>query len=298
MKADAVDPKLLRYHVTFNKLYVPFLALSQLFTALYRIYISGTISYYLGVPRTFSIFFKQLNMALIFLAFALIGGKSFAINYKSVPFILVSGIMYVAVQEQLYVRAQIENGPFIFACYQVIIPALSTWGAIMLKFEGGTMLKYMSIAICLMAMVGRFVYDWVADTYGGKQFLGKFYIFMQLIFMSVGPMINKIVVKKNPKTSLFVIGFYIYCTGLVATSFIYVIKYNNYVLGVNSYKLTKESFPTFFTFEYVTLLINMTGIWSALIVTESFRYIVILYINKLGNISQVTLYSTLHGFFV
>lgn len=45
-------------------------------------------------------------------------------------------------------------------------------------------------------------------------------------------------------------------------------------------------------------LAGVAAIYIALIICEAFRYITLIYINKKGYISQVTLYGALHGFYV
>jgi hypothetical protein len=115
MKTDYVNEKDQKYHNTFQKLHIPFLALCQLFIAYYRSFISGPLSYRMGMPRSFVLLVKQLLTVLLFLAIAYFGNKSFKVNIKSIPFIIITGMLYVAVSQQIIVRMQIEIGPFITA---------------------------------------------------------------------------------------------------------------------------------------------------------------------------------------
>jgi len=80
---------------------------------------------------------------------------------------------------------------------------------------------------------------------------------------------------------------------------IYHFKFFNYrQSGVDTFKLTKEDFSSYITVENFITLVNIMAVYSTFIVTEAYRYAALTYINKMGYISQVTLYSTLHGFFV
>lgn len=115
MKFDNIDPRLLKYHLTFNTLHIPFLALTQLFVAYYRSYISGVLSYRLGIPRSFVILLKLFLESLLFFGFSVAGKKSFSINAKAIPFIIVTGMLQVSLSQQIFVRTQILNGPFITA---------------------------------------------------------------------------------------------------------------------------------------------------------------------------------------
>jgi len=68
--------------------------------------------------------------------------------------------------------------------------------------------------------------------------------------------------------------------------------------GIDTYTLTKETFDSYITLEFFITLGNIMTIYSMFILTEAYRYIALIYINKMGYISKVTMYSTLHGFFV
>jgi len=115
MKADYIDAKLEVYRLTFSKLHIPLLALTQLYIAYYRAYISGIVNNNMRMPRSFVLLVKQTLIALMFLIMALVSKKSFRVDPKSVPFIMLTGIIHVAIAQQLFTRTQLENGPFITA---------------------------------------------------------------------------------------------------------------------------------------------------------------------------------------
>jgi hypothetical protein len=115
MKTDYVNPKLQKYHLTFSKLHIPLLALTQLYIAYYRAYIAGMVNNNMGMPRSFVLLMKQFLVALLFLIMALVSKDSFRVAPKSIPFIMITGITHVAMAQQLFTRTQIENGPFIAA---------------------------------------------------------------------------------------------------------------------------------------------------------------------------------------
>ena len=124
-------------------------------------------------------------------------------------------------------------------------------------------------------------------------------MFSNLIFLSIGVLLQKKIVQSNPNVSLFVIVFYIYFSGFLMTIIIFNVKYFNDVYNPNSAHNTLENFRSvYFDFSYIRTLMSVSMIYISLILAESFRYITLLYINKMGHISKVTLYSGLHGFYV
>lgn len=298
MKSDNLDPRLRKYRITFNRLHIPLLAITQLFAAFYRAYISSSLNYGLGMPRSFVSVFYQFSICLMFLILSLITRRSFKINIKSIPFVIITGLIYVAISHQLLTRSQISNGSFITACYQPMVVALSTFGALLLKYEPPTFLKISGITICLLATLSRLFFDRFNDTYEGKQFVGKFYVFNQMIFASIGTLLQKKLISVNKKTSLLVIVFYVYFCGFLCSIIIYNIKYYNDTYNVDSKHNTKETFTTYYTFDYLRILSNIGMVWITYIICEGYRFVTLLYIVREGQISKVVLYGSLHGFYV
>lgn len=106
-------------------------------------------------------------------------------------------------------------------------------------------------------------------------------------------------IEKNPNVSLLVIGFYIYFSGFVMSIIFYNIKYLNYTYHTKVTMNPPEVFPSYFSFHYISnISIRVPYIWWALILSEFFRYVCIMYINKKGYLSKVGLYGSLHGFYV
>ena len=169
----------------------------------------------------------------------------------------------------------------------------------MLGFEKGSTLKFLSITICLLLTIGRIFYDMNSHVYENtNQFLGKFYIFTNLTFLSIGVLVQKKVMGANAKTSLFVICFYIYLAAFSCSILVYNIKWWNDTYNEDSAHNTRESFATYFSAEYLRTIWNILGIYIMHIMAEAFRYITLVYINKQGIISRVVLYGNLHGFYV
>lgn len=179
-----------------------------------------------------------------------------------------------------------------------MVVAISTIGSLILKYESPTFLKIAGIIICLLATLSRLFYDRFNDTYEGKQFVGKFYVFNQVIFAAMGVLLQKKLISANKKTSLLVIVFYIYLCGFLCSIIIYNIKYYNDTYNVDSKHNTKETFTTYYTFDYMRILFNIGMIWAALIVCEGYRYVTLMYIVREGQISKVVLFGSLHGFYV
>lgn len=265
MKHDNIKPTLLKYNLTFTKLHIPFLALTQLYIAYYRAYIAGMVNNNMGMPRSFVLLIKQFLVSSLFLVLSLLGGKSFKLNPKSIPFVIMTGMIHVSLSQQLFTRSQIANGPFITACYQPIVPAVSTLGAILLKFEVGTTLKYVGIVVCFVATGTRLFYDDLYDTYEGSQFIGKFFLFNQVLFLSIGVLLQKMVIAKNPNCSLLVMVFYIYGCGFLTTIIIYHVKYWNDTYNEDSAHNTLESYNSYLSLEYFYTLANVAAIYGSLI---------------------------------
>ena len=62
MKSGNVKKSILKYHLTFNKLHIPLVALSQLFIAYYRLSISRYVNTEMGTPRSFILVYKQATI--------------------------------------------------------------------------------------------------------------------------------------------------------------------------------------------------------------------------------------------
>lgn len=66
----------------------------------------------------------------------------------------------------------------------------------------------------------------------------------------------------------------------------------------DSFEITREAWDVYFSFNYLSSLLNVLTIYSMLILSEAYRYIALIYINKKGQISKVTIFGALHGFYV
>lgn len=179
-----------------------------------------------------------------------------------------------------------------------MVPAIATLGAILLKFEKGTSLTFIGIIVCFVATAMRLFYDDLNDTYKGKLFKAKFYLFMYICFQVIGVLIQKKLLK-FAHCSLRVLVFYIWASGFITSAVFYNAKYWNDTFNYSSSKETYETFKgVYFTFEYIWILLDIAMIYIALIAAESYRYMTLIWINKKGHISKVTMYYSLHGFFV
>ena len=125
-----------------------------------------------------------------------------------------------------------------------------------------------------------------------------FYLLSNLIFLSIGVLLQKKIVQKNPKVSLFVIVFYIYSCSSIVSFFIFHLKYSKYHTSTSTHNTKEDFMHDYLHSQYFLALGSITMIFISLILAEAFRYITLLYINKMGHISKVTLYGGLHGFYV
>jgi hypothetical protein len=179
------------------------------------------------------------------------------------------------------------------------VPALSTIGAISLGFEKGMPIKYAGIGLLMVAMLARLIFDSSHDLGNGvNQFEAKYFLFYHMIFASIGVLIQKKIVAKNNNTSLLVLCFYIYLVSFSMSCLIYNIKFLNDHTNVSSSAKTNETFTYYFNFNYISTLANVMAIYLVAIIVDAYRYITLMYINKKGHISKVTLYGALHGFYV
>lgn len=151
-----------------------------------------------------------------------------------------------------------------------------------------------------MAAVARLIYDiYFPDLYpDNNQFRGKFFIFTNVFFLSAGVFFQKKVIQYNPNVSLMVLIFYIFLVAFAANFVIYQFKFAGSRLLEDSSEITRENWDIYFSFDYFRTLLNVMGIYMMLILMEAFRYISLIYINKKGQISKVTIFGALHGFFV
>jgi len=298
MKVENVHPNLIKYSLTYHDLHIPFLAIAQLYIAYYRGFISPIVNNKMGISWTFILLMKQFYIWLIFV-FPLFAKQSFRVNPSSIPFIIIWGIIHVSFAQQFFVRSQIENGPFITAWYQPIVPALSTLGAMLYGYEKGTTLKYFGIVIWLGFTFSRFYFDSFYNVYESRrEFEGKFFLIWNVLALSIGFLIQKQIVNANPNTSLFVMVFYIYLSALIFTLINYSSKfwiYNNIDLPQEN---IKETFHDYMGIDYFTSLSNLFMVFFFLALCETFRYLGLIHINKEGQISKVSLYGGLHGFYV
>lgn len=151
----------------------------------------------------------------------------------------------------------------------------------------------------MLASFSRLLYDDEYHVYNGRgQFVGKFYLFSNVFLLSIGVLVQKKIVTINSKTSLPVLCFYIYLTAFLISIVVYNIKYWNDKYSVSSTRTTLEAWTYYWSPEYLKSLGNMMMIYGTLCMVEAYGYITLMYINKKGHISKVTLYGALHGFYV
>lgn len=192
MKVDNVHKNYVQYTLTFQHLHIPLLALAQLYVSYWRTFIQTTVNYKLGMPKTFVYGVFHGVVALIFLFFAIISGQSFRITLRSIPFVIIWGIVHVSVAAHFFSRAQTENGVFIAAAYQPFAPAFTSFIAFFMKYETPTKLKVTGLTLCIIAVIGRLIYDFNSDVYyKTDQFRGKFFILSNIIFYAIGVLVQK-----------------------------------------------------------------------------------------------------------
>ena len=192
MKFGNVQKKYVSYTMTFQHLHIPMLALAQLYVAYWRVFIQNSVNYKLGMPKTFVYGVFHFLVAMIFLVLAIVSGKSFRVTLRSVPFIIIWGIVHVSVAAHFFSRAQTENGPFIAAWYQPFAPAFTSCIAFFMGYEKPTKLKITGLSLWFGAVWSRLIYDLNSDVYyKTDQFRGKFFILSNIIFYAIGVLIQK-----------------------------------------------------------------------------------------------------------
>lgn len=179
------------YRLTFSKLYIPLLALTQLYIAYYRLNISRFMNLEMDMPRSWVLIYRQVWVSFAFGLMAIVSGKSFRVPFRKLWLIMITGIIHISLAQQLFIRAQLTNGPFITAWYQPIVPAIVTLAAVILKYEVGTTFKYIGIAIWLIASLSRLFRDMDIDQGSNGLFNNKFYLFLQVLFLGLGVLLQK-----------------------------------------------------------------------------------------------------------
>lgn len=116
--------------------------------------------------------------------------------------------------------------------------------------------------------------------------------------LSIGVFFQKKVIEHNRNISLMVLIFYIFGVAFFANVFIYIFKFIGSRVLEDSSAITGERFDVFISVDFFVTLLNVMSIYKMLILTEMYRYIALIYINKKGQISKVTIFGALHGFFV
>lgn len=192
-KIDNVTSRLKSYRMTFIDLHIPFLAIAQLYIAFYRKFIASMMYTQIHIPRTFVLGFHNLCVWVVFGILALWRGKSFRIHIKSVSYIVFWGVVQIAMASQAFVRSQIENGPLISACYQPMVPAMSTLAAVFLGVERNSLLKASGIMLWFIAVFSRLIYDLISrEAYPvGNHFRGMVFILTNVLFLSTGILLQK-----------------------------------------------------------------------------------------------------------
>lgn len=178
---------------------------------------------------------------------------------------------------------------------------MSTLAALFLGMEKGSILKYFGILLCFVAVIARLIYDLhFSNLYAkdGDQFRGKYFILMNVFFLSAGVFFQKKAIQHNPNISLMVLIFYIFGVGFLMNVVVYQFKFAGSRLLEDSAILTDEDWDVYFSFDYIRTLFGIMTIYMMLILMEAYRYIALIYINKKGQISKVTIFGALHGFFV
>lgn len=180
---------------------------------------------------------------------------------------------------------------------------LSTFGAILLGFEKGPLMKWMGVGLCLFITLVRPLYNYlvthrIEGPPSGDVFVEKYYVMLNVIFLSIGVLIQKKVVYKNKKASLLVLCFYIYLSAFISSVFLYNVKYWNYNYLDNHAYNNRESFYYYFKYEFLENLGTMLMCILTYAMADAFKYIVLIYENKKDHVSKVSLYYSLHGFYV
>ena len=200
--------------------------------------------------------------------------------------------------QQLFVRAQLMNKPFVTAWYQPIVPAVSTVGAILLQKEKTSRMIQIGISIWLVATWSRLSYDALTQ-YDDQLFVKKFYLLLQVLFLSTGVLMQKYIIQNNSDKSLLVLGFHIYLYGTIMSGIFYTVKYIAYIKYDPVPLDPPEVFNGYLNGQWFrNVSVQVPSIFTMLVISEAFRYAALMYINKKGHISKVTLYGSLHGFYI
>ena len=163
-------------------------------------------------------------IALVFLLISIFTKKSFKVTTRSIPFIIFEDLYIFHFYTVIFSGSKWKWSIY-SAWYQPLAPALTSFIAFFMGYEQPTKLKIVGLSFCIIASMGRLIYDLEGDVYKKMdQFRGKFYIFGNILFYAIGVLIQKKIVYTNPRNSLMVIWFYIFASAFIMNMFLYIIS--------------------------------------------------------------------------
>lgn len=128
-------------------------------------------------------------------------------------------------------------------------------------------------------------------------FFEKFFLIMQIFFISVGALNQKKMID-NINWSLLVLGFYVYLFAAMISLLNYTFMYMNYQWNEDVFVDINEPYRVYIDGKYFLNICTILGIFMAYIVSECFSYTVLMYFNRKASVSKATLFGALHAVFV
>ncbi len=95
------------YHI-----YHPLLAIGQMGIAGFNTFISGYLNFDTGIPKTFTIFLRQLSICLIFLLLTLSTSQIRRIKKRQVPWLVAAGMAGVFMNMYLFIISSALTSPY------------------------------------------------------------------------------------------------------------------------------------------------------------------------------------------
>jgi drug/metabolite transporter (DMT)-like permease len=223
-------------------------------------------------------------------------GKQKLIEGKRLPFVILTAVMQIFLSQHLFVKSQILNQPLTCAIFAMVVPAIATALAMYLAFEPSTTWKSFGWILWGLSIVGEILYNDFVDR-DEELFFRKFFLIIQVLFLGIGAIMQKKMIDKND-CSLITLGFYVYFFATIWSIANYSFLFIHFNSDDDSFVDITEPYKVYISSDFFVKVLEVLGIFIALIVSESFNYIVMMYFVRKASVSKASLFGTLQAFFV
>ena len=159
MRIENLKPSLKTYYRTRMSLIDPLIIVLQLVIAGYNSLCSKYLNFSLNLLETFILFFKQFSILTILLLLGLLTHKLRSFTRKEAPYLIVTSISGIFLNQYLFLKSQQHSDPFYVALWQPLVPVFATGASIVFDFEPATRLKLLGFGLCSMVVISNMIWD-------------------------------------------------------------------------------------------------------------------------------------------